>query len=111
MASATDGSVTEHDEEHAHEHPSDWVYVKIALLLGALTALEVFTYFDSVHNMGRNTLFLVLIVLMVIKFVLVAGYFMHLKFDSPLFTNLFTAGLILAMAVYLVALTAFRIWD
>ena len=67
-------------------------------------------FFTEIHVMS-SVLFLVLIVLMVIKFVLVAGYFMHLKFDSPLFTNLFTAGLILAMAVYLVALTAFRIWD
>ena len=29
------------DVEHVHEHPSDLKYVKIALLLGAITALEV----------------------------------------------------------------------
>jgi len=37
-------------------------------------------------------------------------WFMHLKFDNKLFKQVFVFGLILALAVYLVMLTAFRIW-
>lgn len=95
--------------EH-HEHPSDRQYVKIALILGALTALEVFTYFESVHNLGDAALYVILVVLMVLKFIYVVAWFMHLKFDSVLFKRIFVAGVVLALGVYLVMLTAFRIW-
>lgn len=102
---------TEHDEhdEH-HEHPSDRQYVKIALILGALTALEVATYFESVHHLGDAALYVVLVVLMVLKFIYVVAWFMHLKFDSVLLRRVFVAGIVLALGVYLVMLTAFRIW-
>ena len=101
-----------HDDAHAgeHEHPSDRQYVKIALILGGLTALEVFTYFESVHNLGDAAIYVILIVLMVLKFIYVVAWFMHLKFDSVLFKRIFVAGVVLALGVYLVMLTAFRIW-
>src|SRR3712207_8648598 len=35
------------------------------------------------------------------KFAIVAGWFMHLRFDSNLFTRLFVAGLVLAILVYI----------
>ena len=98
----------DHDEHH--EHPSDRQYVKIALILGGLTALEVFTYFESVHNLGDAALYVILVVLMVLKFIYVVAWFMHLKFDSVLFRRVFVAGIVLALGVYLVMLTAFRIW-
>ena len=110
---APDGVAAEVDAgghgEH-HEHPSDRQYVKIALILGALTALEVFTYFESVHNLGDAALYVILIVLMILKFIYVVAWFMHLKFDSVLFRRVFVAGVVLALGVYLVMLTAFRIW-
>ena len=92
------------------EHPSDRQYVKIALILGGLTALEVATYFESVHNLGDAALYVVLVVLMVLKFIYVVAWFMHLKFDSVLLKRIFVAGVVLALGVYLVMLTAFRIW-
>ena len=108
-ATATAGDdAGEHDTEH--EHPSDRQYVKIALILGALTALEVATYFESVHNLNDAALYVILVVLMVLKFVYVVAWFMHLKFDSVLFQRIFVAGVVLALGVYLVMLTAFRIW-
>lgn len=97
--------------EHVeHEHPSDWQYVKIALILAVLTAIEVFTYFQSVHRMGEAALYVLLTVLMVMKFVYVVAWFMHLKFDSVLFKRIFVTGVSLALGVYLIMLTAFRIW-
>ena len=49
-----------------------------------------------------------LLILMVIKFVMVVSYFMHLKFDNPLFSWLFYAGLLLAVGVYVAALATFE---
>ena len=96
---------------HEHAHPSDWQYIKIALLLAVLTALEVFTYFESVHNLSDAVLYVVLTVLMVLKFVYVVAWFMHLKFDSMIFRRVFQVGIVMALAVYLIMLTAFEIWN
>jgi cytochrome c oxidase subunit 4 len=100
-------------EGHAaeHAHPSDWQYIKIAILLAVLTALEVFTYFQSVHNLGRDALIAGLMVMMIVKISLVVAWFMHLKFDDKTFRWLFTSGVLLALGVYTVMLTTFLIWD
>ncbi|WP_420639754.1 cytochrome C oxidase subunit IV family protein [Candidatus Poriferisocius sp.] len=101
------------DADHGtagHSHPTDWLYVKVAIALALLTAFEVFTYFESVHGWGDTAIILMLVAMMVLKFFLVVAFFMHLKFDSPIFWRLFVFGLILAMAVYMVMLTAFRFW-
>ena len=101
-----------HDEGHhdeGHTHPSDWAYAKIAIVLAVITALEVFTYFDTVLDWGV-ALVPSLIFMMVVKFYLVATWFMHLRFDSKLFGRMFTAGLTLAVGVYLVTLTVFEFW-
>ena len=107
-AATRDHETSQHDTEHAH--PSDWQYIKIALLLAVLTALEVFTYFESVHNLSDAVLYVVLTVLMVLKFVYVVAWFMHLKFDSMIFRRVFQVGIVMALAVYLIMLTAFEIW-
>ncbi len=93
----------------AHSHPTDAQYIKIALILGVITALEVGTYFWE----GASTLGLVLVLfpMMIAKFAIVLGYFMHLKYDNPLFTRVFVFGLVLAVAVYTIALFSFEFWD
>jgi len=48
------------------------------------------------------------LILMVIKFVIVVSYFMHLKFDNKIFSYLFYAGLLLAVAVYCGFLATFK---
>ena len=94
-------TATDHSTEvDQHEHVSDWVYIKVAILLAVLTAIEVFTYFESVHQMSETLLIITLSVLMVVKFALVAAYFMHLKYDNAIFTKFIAAGLILAWPVY-----------
>ena len=90
-----------------HEHPSDAKYVQIALLLAVITAAEVATYFVDIGPL----LIPALMVMMVVKFFYVAAWFMHLKFDSIVFTRFFVTGLILATAVYCIALTAFEFWS
>lgn len=101
----------EHGGEHseAPHHPSGWEYVKIAGILAAVTALEVFTYFRSVVDWGA-ALVPSLLVMMVVKFYLVATWFMHLRFDSRLFARLFVTGLVLAVGVYVITLATFEFW-
>jgi cytochrome c oxidase subunit 4 len=93
----------------AHAHPSDLKYIKVAIFLAVATGLEVATYWWK--DASSATLAAVLLPIMAIKFYTVAGYFMHLKFDSPLFTRMFVAGLAFAVVVYCVMLTAFRFWE
>ena len=51
-----------------------------------------------------------LMAMMIYKFFYVAAWFMHLRFDSPLFTKFFVAGLVLATTVYRITLTVFEFW-
>ncbi len=100
-ATATDA----HADEHAHDHPTDASYVKIALILGVITAAEVGTYFweDLFGKQPTTTaLILTLFPMMIAKFAIVCGYFMHLKFDNKIFRRVFVFGLVLATAVYLI---------
>jgi cytochrome c oxidase subunit IV len=90
-------------------HPSDLKYIKVAIFLAVLTAAEVATYFWE--DADTKALVAVLLPIMIVKFAVVAGYFMHLKFDSPLFTRMFVAGLTFAVVVYSIMLTVFRFWE
>jgi len=90
------GPEAAHDDDH---HPGDIFYLKIAGILALFTALEVGTYFVE-DTAPRWLMFTSLTILMVIKFAMVAAYFMHLKYDTKWFTYVFVAGLVLAVVVY-----------
>ncbi|MFM8388113.1 MAG: cytochrome C oxidase subunit IV family protein, partial [Actinomycetota bacterium] len=75
---------TAHDE-HAEHGLSIAGYVKVAAILAALTALEVATYFVDFGPFFMP----VLLTLMCVKFFIVVSYFMHLKFDSKIFSFMF----------------------
>jgi cytochrome c oxidase subunit 4 len=83
------------------------LYIKIALLLAVLTGMEV--AWPYIIDDGP-VLMWPLLVMMAIKFVIIAAYFMHLKFDSVILTRIFYSGLFLAVGVYLVALITFGIF-
>ncbi len=101
---------TSHVESHGHQHPSDREYVMVALFLGVITALEVSTYF--LDNPSTALLVAILIPLMVIKFGFVCAFFMHLRYDNPLFRRVFVFGLLLAVVVYAgVMMTAEHFWS
>jgi cytochrome c oxidase subunit 4 len=99
---------TEHDHGSDGEthllHPGDMLYVKVALILAVLTALETSTYWIDFGSFAMP----LLLILMGIKFVMVVSYFMHLKFDNPLFSFVFYSGLGLAIGVYVAALATFE---
>ena len=86
----------DHDD-HAG-HPTEAKYIKIALILGAVTAVEVLLYYYSFSSEAANNA--VLMVLAAVKFVIVAAYFMHLKFDNKILRRLFITGVVLASFCY-----------
>jgi cytochrome c oxidase subunit 4 len=86
---------------HESAHPSPLEYVKIGLALAVVTAIEVAIFYMDVP---RQAFIAILVVLSTLKFVLVVMWFMHLKFDNRLFSVLFTGGLILAVALFIVVL-------
>lgn len=102
-------SEPEQGEPPEHEHPTDRQYVIIALILGVITAAEVGTYF--LEDASTTLLVALLIPMMIAKFAIVTGYFMHLKYDNPLFKRVFVFGLMLAVVVFLVTLTVFEFWS
>ncbi len=96
-------NTTEHDTTADHHGPTPSQYVQIFGVLFALTAMEIAASYIDV-----GPLFLpLLLALMAIKFVLVAGWFMHLKYDTKTYTGFMVTGLVLAMALYAVVLLVF----
>ena len=86
-----------HEPGEHGAHPTEAQYIKIALILGVVTALEVGLYYTKI-NQGITNGFL--LVLAGFKFVMVAAYFMHLKFDNHVLRRLFITGFVLACVVY-----------
>lgn len=94
--------------EH-HAHPTPAQYWKIAVLLAVLTAIEVaMFYIDQEYSLGALNA-VVLIALAILKFVIVVGWYMHLRFEKSTLTRFFTAGFVLAVGLYLVVLSAMGI--
>lgn len=111
MSTATEAAPEEiHESDAAHDDHdhglSDWGYIKVALLLAALTAAEVLIYFEPPGVLEKP----LLLILMVVKFEIVVAYFMHLRFDNKLFTWMFVGGLVLAIAVYAAMGTSMLFW-
>ncbi len=52
----------------------------------------------------------ILLVLSATKFAIVAMYFMHLKFDSKLFSGLFVGGILLTSGILLTLLALFDVF-
>ena len=82
-------------DEHAHPGPK--TYVLVALILCVITAVEVWVYYIPAL---LPYIFPILIVLSLVKFVMVVGWFMHLKFDHISFTWYFAGGIVLALAIF-----------
>ncbi len=91
-----------HDEHD--DHPTEKKYWVIALILGIITAVEVALSYIDLGNVVAP----LLLIGMVMKFFIVASYFMHLKFDSKMARRLFISGLSLALFCYLGVFMMFR---
>ena len=100
---------TTHDDTHEEHGLSDLGYVKIAIALAIVTAIEVALSYTQ-DQLGA--LFLpLLLILMGVKFFSVVLYFMHLKFDNRLFSLMFYIGMVLAVGCYVVALASMHFFS
>jgi cytochrome c oxidase subunit 4 len=94
-----------------HAHASVATYVKIALVLTAVTAIE----FAVIYIRALTPILVpLLLVLSAGKFALVVLFFMHLRYDKPILSTLFAAPLVIALAIVVAMMTladAFLIFE
>jgi cytochrome c oxidase subunit 4 len=84
-------------------HPDPWQYVVVAVVLAAITAVEIaVSYMEG--DIPDGLIVVLLLAMMVTKFFLVASWFMHLRTDQPVFKRLFIVGAIAAPLLYLIVL-------
>jgi cytochrome c oxidase subunit 4 len=105
-------TVDVHDDHHT---PKDALFIKIAVILAVITGVEVAWSYLPWSDWGEGGAIVFaelggLLIMMAVKFYIVAAFFMHLKFDSKILTRVFYAGLALAIAVYLAVLATFEIF-
>jgi cytochrome c oxidase subunit 4 len=89
------------DAAHAEKHPGPLEYIQIGAILAVITAIEVGIYY---LDLSYTLLVVALLVFSAAKFTLVVMWFMHLKFDNPLFSSMFMGGFILAATIFAVVL-------
>jgi cytochrome c oxidase subunit 4 len=96
MATTEHGS--DHGEGHAleHAHPGAKTYVIVGVILAVITLAEVFFY---TQESVRAFLVVLLLILSASKFAMVVGFYMHLRFDHPLFLGVFGFGLMVAGSI------------
>ena len=107
-------------DAHAHDqhtHPTPGLYLKVAVVLFVLTALEVLAFEAGRGGLGAGLRPVIepivvelLIVLSAAKFVLVAMFYMHLKQDPRLLANLFVMPLMIAAVIIAALIILFQYW-
>jgi cytochrome c oxidase subunit 4 len=86
-------------------HPTPQKYVVIAAILVVATAAEVGLYYLE-GEIPDGLIITFLLMFAVVKFALVASWYMHLRTDKPIFRRFFVLGLVAAIVLYfIVALT------
>jgi cytochrome c oxidase subunit 4 len=92
-----DSPAEHHEPEHTNgAHPSPATYVAIGVILTIVTVVEVGVFYVPAF---RRVLAPLLLLLSAGKFALVVMFYMHLKFDKPLFRMVFALPLMLAAAM------------
>ncbi|MDQ4024654.1 MAG: cytochrome C oxidase subunit IV family protein [Actinomycetota bacterium] len=92
------------EQEELEHHPGPRKYVTVAIILAIVTALEVGVYYIEAIE---GILVPILLAMAVVKFIMVALYFMHLKFDSRVFRRFFLIGIVLALVIFGIVLWMF----
>ncbi|MBR9876949.1 hypothetical protein GYB13_01080 [bacterium] len=88
--------------ENHIEHPTPKRYVQIAIVLGILTAIEIALYYtEDIVGVFTDP---ILIILAVGKFIIVVGWFMHLRFENKMVNRFFAGGMILALFLFAIVM-------
>lgn len=88
-------AVGHHSAEEMH-HPGPTTYIVVAIVLTILTGFEIGVFYAPFL---QAVLVPLLIILAILKFVLVAMFYMHLHYDSRVFSVLFVFPLWLALLI------------
>jgi cytochrome c oxidase subunit IV len=90
-------------------HPTPFKYVMIFLILVVVTAVEIATsYLEG--SVTSGLIVGMLLFWAIVKFWLVAAYYMHLKTDQPMFRRFFVLGIVAACVLYAVVLTTLHVF-
>ena len=88
-----------------HPHPSPFRYVMIAVVLVAVTGIEVAVSYTE-GDIPDGLIVTLLLGMAIIKFACVAAWYMHLQTDKPIFRRFFVLGIVAAIILYMVVLAS-----
>jgi cytochrome c oxidase subunit 4 len=91
------------------KHPTPFKYVIIFLILVVVTGVEIGISYSE-GSVPSGVIVALLLLLAILKFAMVAAYFMHLRTDQPIFRRFFVLGIITAMVVFAVAITTLHVF-
>jgi cytochrome c oxidase subunit 4 len=94
-----------HDHGHGG-HASPGFYWAIGGVLTVITGVEVAIFYIPALE---GVLVPLLLLLSAAKFILVVMFFMHLKYDSKVFTGVFMAGMVLAIFMTVALIMLYKV--
>jgi heme/copper-type cytochrome/quinol oxidase subunit 4 len=90
-----------HQADHAHAGPK--LYWIFAVILCVITFIEWIIFKEKeAWGISNTVMIYTLLVLSLVKFVMVCGWYMHLRFDNKMLTQIFVFSGLLAGAVFLI---------
>jgi cytochrome c oxidase subunit 4 len=86
-------------------HATVRTYINVAIALAIITAVEVATLY--IPGIPNPLLVTSLLLMSAIKFFLVVGFFMHLRYDHQILRALFVGPLLIAILIILAIMALF----
>src|SRR5207237_9194425 len=86
-------------------HATVQTYVRVAVVLGILTAIEIGALY--VPGLPSHLLVTLLLFFSVLKFALVVAFFLHLRYDNKLLTVLFVVSLFIVIFIIIAFMAIF----
>jgi len=106
MSTESGSPVVQSQGDQAHGgHATVGTYVLIGVILTIITAVEVAVFYIEAL---AGVLVPVLVTLSATKFVIVVLFYMHLRYDHPLFSRVFFGPMLLALFVVISLITLFK---
>ncbi len=99
----THTAVIHHAEEGGHA--SVRTYVTVAIVLGVITCIEVASLY--IPGIPGPILVVTLLLMSAVKFALVVGFFMHLRYDHNIMRSQFLGPLAIAVCIILALMALF----
>lgn len=94
-------SHTSHTQAHDHAHAGPKLYWIFAVILCVITFIEWLIFEQrQAWGISNHLMVAVLLALSLVKFVMVCGWYMHLRFDSKMLTWIFVFSALLAIGVF-----------